>query len=152
MNKGDWMNIVSVEELKEWGTLKEVKALLKESWKEDQLISGNSFEQLFKKVKAIQDVVNQQAELESKGYEAMVNPETYFASEASEYLFYLLELDGELRIKKLGIHRGLFSNKKQAKTWYRNIAHVIHPDHCQHPKANQGMNVLNELYQSMINY
>lgn len=75
---------------------------------------------------------------------------SYFSSEACEYLFYLLELDGEVRMTKLGITRTLFMKKEAAKKWYRQIAKLIHPDHCTHPNATRGMDVLNDLYTQMI--
>jgi len=39
----------------------------------------------------------------------------YFTSKSNEYIFYLTELDADIRIKKLRITKSLFSNKNKAK-------------------------------------
>ena len=152
MEKEQWMTIQSVEELRTWGTLKEVKALLGQLWGDDQLASGTSFEQVFKKVQALQKMIQKRVPMSEEYSTEPLIPTTspYFANEAAEYLFYLLELEGELRMKKLNIQSTLFSNPKKAKNWYRQIAKIIHPDYCPHPKATEGMTKLNELYAQMI--
>ena len=70
-------------------------------------------------------------------------------TEACEYIFYLVELDGKLRMDKLGITPTLFSNKKTAKRWRDRISKVIHPDCCHHQRASEAMAELNQLYNQM---
>lgn len=75
----------------------------------------------------------------------------YFLSKASEFVFYLVELDGETRMEKLGVTKRHFTNKKIAKTWMRNISKEIHPDKCKLSKAEEAMSKLNSMYKLMVN-
>ena len=67
-----------------------------------------------------------------------------------EYIFYLLELEGELRMQKLGINKSHFTNKKKAKQWRDKISKEIHPDKSDHKKAEEAMAKLNSIYEAMI--
>ena len=69
---------------------------------------------------------------------------------SNEYIFYLTELDGEIRMKKLGITKSLFNNKNEAKVWRDKILKEIHPDINNHPKSTLAMAKLNEMYNSMV--
>lgn len=84
----------------------------------------------------------------SKIKESPISP--YFQSSTHELLFYLLELDGEARMEKLGITARLFFKKAEAKKWYRELAKQIHPDTCHLPQATRGMEVLNHLYAQLL--
>ena len=79
-----------------------------------------------------------------------VNDSDYFTSLASEYIFYLTELDGQLRMNKLNIKSTHFSDQRQAKSWRDKISKVIHPDLCHHQKASEAMAQLNDLYNQMV--
>lgn len=147
--KVNWMTIQSVSELKTLGGLKEVKEILATSIGTDQLLTGNSFESVFQKLSALQQVVKTQDTFETETNEKPTPTASYFNSLTDEYLFYLLELEGELRMKKLGITRQHFSNSKVAKQWYRSLAKMIHPDVCHHPNATLAMNQLTQLYREM---
>lgn len=74
----------------------------------------------------------------------------YFRSEASRYIFALVELDTEKRAELLGITRALYSDAKLAKKWYRDISKIIHPDVCNEAHADQAMAKLGQLYRRMI--
>ena len=63
---------------------------------------------------------------------------------------YERELDGEIRMKKLGITKSLFNNKNEAKVWRDKILKEIHPDINNHPKSTLAMAKLNEMYNSMV--
>lgn len=52
----------------------------------------------------------------------------YFVSKRAEYIYYLLEHEGERREKLLGIDDEIYSDKKVAKKWYKRIAQIVHPD------------------------
>src|SRR5690554_6823149 len=43
----------------------------------------------------------------------------YFVSKRAEYIYYLLEHEGERREKLLGIDDEIYSDKKVAKKWYK---------------------------------
>lgn len=148
--KVNWMDIQSVSELKALGTLKEVKKMLADAMACEGLVTGTSFDQLFQKLVSLQKIV----QTHSSHHETPQTPpvsseEIYFNSSAHEYLFYLLELEGELRMNKLGITRQHFSNPKLAKQWYHAIAKQIHPDICHHPKATLAMSELSQLFNEM---
>ena len=78
------------------------------------------------------------------------NDNKYFISKASEYIFYLVELDGKERMEKLKVTRKHYSNKKVAKEWRDNIAKEIHPDVCKIKDAEKAIAKLNQLYSGMI--
>ena len=62
----------------------------------------------------------------------------------------LVNLDGKKRLDALRVTKKHYGKKTLAKTWRNDIAKLIHPDVCAHPLANQAMNQLNNLYESMI--
>ena len=68
----------------------------------------------------------------------------------SKYMFYLVELNGKLQLDFLGISFEHYKNKKVADKWHKEIAKIIHPDRCKHPKATEAMKVLENLYKGMI--
>ena len=119
----EWFNVKDLEELKQLGSFNEVRAQIKAEGFNNLHVSGRSWGGLLKE---------------------------YFNSQASEYIFYLTELDGEQRLKKLGVSATHFSSKKAAKTWHNQISKVIHPDVCSHQKAAIAMAKLNDLYQQMV--
>lgn len=74
----------------------------------------------------------------------------YFVNESSKYIYYLLELDGEARMKKLSINRSHYRNKEVAKKWYYDIAKKIHPDTNKDKRAVEAMAQLTSIYNKMI--
>ena len=75
---------------------------------------------------------------------------SYFQSLEDEYIFYLIELDGEIQQEKLKIDRTFYKDKTKAKNWRNSIIEVIHPDKSQHPNATKATEILNEIYTRMI--
>lgn len=67
----------------------------------------------------------------------------YFKDEAAYYEFVLLHLDGEIRMKLLGISKFNFSNKQYATKWYKSILEYI--------RSDEAIEVLNTLYKNMTN-
>ena len=86
----------------------------------------------------------------SKTEEQTKYNEPYFKSKEDEYIFYLVELNGEIQQEKLNIKRILYRNKEKAKKWRNDIIKIIDPDRINHPKATQSAKVLNEIYKEMI--
>jgi len=99
-------------------------------------ISGRGWKELYQSIQKFKETISK---LQGKD-SSRVNNQTeiiipdekhiYFATQVCEYIFYLVELDGKLRMDKLGITPTLFSNKKAAKQWRDKISKAIHPDHC----------------------
>ena len=87
-------------------------------------------------------------------YEKYIYPkkqeDLYFKDKISKYIFYLVELNGKLQLDFLGISFEHYKNKKVADKWHKEIAKIIHPDRCKHPKATEAMKVLENLYKGMI--
>ena len=67
--------------------------------------------------------------------------EKYFVDKSAMMEFALLYLDGESRMKVLGITRQMFSSKKMSKVWYEDMQKLNLSD-----KARQ---ILDMLYQMM---
>lgn len=153
----EWFNVKDLEELKQLGSFNEVRAQIKAEGFNNLHVSGRSWEGLLDSIRHFRETVEK---IQSLPMNEMVNcsNETsqpadlsgYFNSRASEYIFYLTELDGEQRLKKLGVSATHFSSKKAAKTWHNQISKVIHPDVCSHQKAAIAMAKLNDLYQQMV--
>ncbi|AKN29965.1 hypothetical protein Ccar_03595 [Clostridium carboxidivorans P7] len=141
----NWIQSNSVADLKELGSFKEVKQTIKQSTSNIIELKARGWNELYKKVAALQGV------LDSLGVSiATINDKSFFTSEASEYIFYLLELDGEARLKKLKVTKTHYSNREKATKWRNDIIKVIHSDKCHHPKADEAVNKLTEIYKGML--
>lgn len=74
---------------------------------------------------------------------------SYFKDEASKVIFALIYLDKQIRTQVLDIDQSLYESKEKAKKWRDNLAKIIHPDNCQHSRANDAMAKLNDFYRRM---
>lgn len=153
----EWFNVKDLEELKQLGSFNEVRAQIKAEGFNNLHVSGRSWGGLLKSIEDFRKKIGEIQRLPVNETAVSSNKETqpadlseYFNSQASEYIFYLTELDGESRLKKLGVSATHFSSKKAAKTWHNQISKVIHPDVCSHQKAAIAMAKLNDLYQQMV--
>lgn len=165
----EWLNIESVEELKQLGTMRKVIRMIKKDMadlfkdkesRDKNIVSmievkSNSWQGLYQKIVALREVItyidgnfiiNKNIDnLKEEGRD-----EGYFNSKESEYIFYLLELDGKQRADKLNITMKCYSSKKEAKLWRDSIAKIIHPDKCNNSRANEAICKLNQLYEDML--
>ena len=162
----EWIKVSSIEELKKLGKFREVSNGIKEDVAGTGIkVTGRGWNDLWKSIQNFKDLlskfcpeskvevqendvkygIEQQCGLKVNSQDAI-----YFSSQAAEYIFYLVELDGEVRMDKLGITSSCFSNKRSAKTWREKISKVIHPDICHHLYASDAMSKLNELYAHMV--
>lgn len=73
----------------------------------------------------------------------------YFKSEADRIIYALLKLDGEQRLKELGVDRSHTKDLQKAKKWRNDLAKIIHPDICNHPEAAEASGKLTKLYEQM---
>jgi DnaJ-class molecular chaperone len=73
-----------------------------------------------------------------------------FCSKSKEYLFYLINLEGEQRNKLLGITDTHYEDKAEATKWYHEIAKHVHPDQNTDKKANIAFDILTKIYNTMI--
>ena len=146
-----WINVQSVEELKTLGKFNDLKKEIKNDVEEKVKISGRSWDDVYKKIVDFRNITQKVGkELDIKPSIKINDEDTYFTSKANEYIFYLTELDGEIRMKKLGVTKTHFTNKKKAKTWRDKISKEIHPDKNKSSKATDAMTKLNNMYSNMI--
>jgi hypothetical protein len=68
--------------------------------------------------------------------------EKYFTSKGSMYEFFLLELSGEQRAKKLGVTKTHYFDNVLATKWYENIYKEI--------KSREAKEQLQTMYGKMI--
>lgn len=151
-----WFEANSPEELKELGKLRTVKAMIN---KDIRLIIGeqkidsfikmgsNSWKGVFNKIQYLKKLGLVVADIDG---ESTMNSNKYFVNESSKYIYYLLELDGETRMRKLNINRSHYRNKEIAKKWYYEIAKKIHPDTNKDKRAEEAMAKLTSMYNKMI--
>ena len=74
----------------------------------------------------------------------------YFVSPTAEIVYSIVKLDGEQRLKALGINRTHYKNSDKAKKWRNDLAMKIHPDKCAHPHAGKAMDEITALYDNMV--
>lgn len=156
----DWLNVKGPDELRQLGTFNEVRKQIKNDGGKHIHITGRSWEGLWdsinefkQKLKILKIAGYHPVEVnvvKEKTSEKNSSASKYFTSLANEYIFYLTELDGELRMNKLGIKGTHFSNKRKAKLWRDKISKIIHPDVCNHENASEAMAQLNDLYSQMV--
>lgn len=159
----DWLHVKDLDELKNLGKFNEVRAEIKQFGGKTIHVSGRSWEELFTSIQTFQNAIQQlnlgeckeckdavMVSTTSQNINRTVSNNDYFTTQASEYIFYLTELDGEARMSKLGITATHFSSKRKAKTWRDHISKVIHPDVCKHVHASDAMAQLNDLYNQMV--
>ncbi|MGL4737244.1 MAG: hypothetical protein ACRCW2_07265 [Cellulosilyticaceae bacterium] len=140
----NWQEVQSVDDLKKWGTFKCVKEKVNESLAPLKS-QARGWEELYQFIKTYS--AKRIPEKDEKTYTS-----AYFSSEASEILFYLLELDGEQRLKRLGVTKLHYKDKKYANEWKKKMMKAIHPDQSTHIKATEGTIELNKMYEEMIRY
>lgn len=151
----EWMAVESVDELKCLGSFKNVYQQIKNEVGELVNIRARGWKSLYEKIVILQELNNQFNQVMNKKKVEINSEKThliegYFASEEQEYMYYLIELDGEQRMEKLGISSNHFINKKRAKEWRDSMSKKIHPDVSQHIKAAEAMSQINMIYNEMI--
>jgi hypothetical protein len=141
-----WFNAKSVEELKKFGKLSELKVSLKEKLGKRIKFTAKSWDDLLKVVIDLNDFVNQiSTNYSNKDKEDI----PYFKTESDKLIFYLLELDGEARQEKLKITQFHYRNKEYANRWRKDLARKLHPDVCKHKKSEEALKELNKIYKGM---
>lgn len=152
-----WFEVNSPEELKSLGKLTTVKAIINKDIRQiigkqniDTFIKmgSNSWVGVFNKIQYLKKIGVVVAE--NYGQVIGENSKKYFINESTKYIYYLLELEGETRMKKLNINRTHYRNKEVAKNWYYDIAKKIHPDTNKDERAADAMAELTSIYKKMI--
>ncbi|WP_160676433.1 hypothetical protein [Clostridium sp. C8-1-8] len=155
-----WYEVKSAEELKTLGTLKSVKQQINKDIKEITNIKelstfirmgSNSWNGQFAKIENLKKIiylVSEKGDIlrDTNQY----SNDGYFKSDSHRYIFYLLELEGQARMKKLKISKLHYNNNEVAKKWYTEIAKKVHPDVCKHEGAARAMAELVSIYNNMV--
>lgn len=144
---GNILSVKSEEELKSMGSLRQLRLELQSIVGNDIKLKTDTWKHLYDSILAVNSLVKK---CSGESY-IQKEDDLYFKSEAEKYIFFLLELDGEVRQRKLKINKMHYLNPQTAEKWRNTIAKIIHPDSCKHIKAEQAMAELNKLYQEMIN-
>ncbi len=74
----------------------------------------------------------------------------YFVSPTAEIVYSIVKLDGEQRLKALGVNGSHYKDADKAKKWRNDLAAKVHPDKCAHPDADKAMNKVTAIYQNMV--
>ena len=152
-----WYEANSPEDLKTLGKLKTVKSMINKDIREiigkqkiDSFIKmgSNSWKGVFDKIQYLKKIGLVVAE--NYGQAIGRNDKKYFLNESTKYIYYLLELEGETRMRKLNINRTHYRNKEAASRWYHDIAKKIHPDTNKDQRAVEAMAELTSIYNKMI--
>ena len=113
-----WINVKDVNELKSLGKFTQVKQEIKKDVGDNIKITGRGWNDLYKNITKFSSLIEQIYESDLNNSDKIQQTSStfdYFTSKSNEYIFYLTELDGDIRMKKLGITKSLFSNKNKAK-------------------------------------
>ena len=138
MNIEKFKRIQSIDELKQLGTVEEIKKVLNKIITPLQ-IKASSYKELFDSLKILQE----------KHIDFINSP---FKSKQDEYLFYLTQLEGGQRNKLLGLTDKHYEDKQLAKKWYKQISNYVHPDkiHSYKDGKNKAFNILTNIYNVLI--
>jgi PhoPQ-activated pathogenicity-related protein len=81
---------------------------------------------------------------------AQTTESDYFVSPTAEIIYSIVKLDGEDRLKALGINRSHYKDPAKAKQWRNEMAAKVHPDKCTHPQAAIAIDEVTALYKNMV--
>jgi hypothetical protein len=143
------LQVKTLEELKSFGSFREVRQSIQSSLGRRLSLKVRGWKELLEAVNQLQVLEGNITE-ESNQVVIADKSSLYFKSEAARIIYALLELDGEQRLKELKISRAYYQDLDKAKKWRNELARIIHPDKCEHPKAALATNKLTELFENMV--
>lgn len=127
-----------VDDLKRLGSFREVKALFQARLGPGVRVKVRSWQGLL-------DAVRRAVE----GCTVSAPHDAIFVSEATEAIFALLRLHGDVQFELLGIEVRHFGDRSMARVWRDRLARLVHPDRCDHPAAGRAMAEVSEIYETM---
>ena len=148
-----WLQARTLEDLKAFGSFKEVRQSVKNTLGETLSLKVCSWKELWEAVQRIQSLIcdkSIQSTQEHNGTSSSDKASLYFTSEAARIIYALVELDEEYRLRELGVDRSYYRDSDKAKRWRNELVKIIHPDKCKHPKAPLAISKLTELFENMI--
>ena len=144
------MNVESVEELKQCGKVAQIRSQIKAVLGPKPPITGRGYTDLFERIVEFREVLKQFNHPDDAHGDSVVNNDVFFVSKAHAYIFYLTELEEVDQRRLLKIEEKLFRNQREAMHWYNQIAILIHPRVCTHPKAMEASLNLKAWYDKMV--
>lgn len=149
------LKIESLEELKELGKMLEIKYEVQEKLGDRIKIRSRSWEELFLAIQQLKNFLNYEINeitpINQRNLPMKKDSNIeYFKTRTDEIIYALIELKGKQRQEKLNITNFCYNNPKYAKKWRNDIVKLIHPDKTKHPKAEEAMTLLQELYEGMV--
>ncbi|MBF4337200.1 hypothetical protein [Vibrio anguillarum] len=126
----------SVEKLKELGEISEIIQKVNKEISPLQVVA-DSYQDLFLSLQKLRENW------------APFKP-GYFLTERKQYIYFLLECDGEKREHLLGINDETYSDEKAANRWYKKISHKIRADLNDSEEAKLAFQKLQEIYSDLI--
>jgi hypothetical protein len=150
-----WLKVKTLEELKTIGSFKEVRQDIRNTLGNTLSLKARSWQNLWESIQSVQNLISEQL-----GQQNQENTTTnisisdegslYFKSEASRIIYALVELDQKYRLKELRVNQSYYQDADKAKQWRNELAKIIHPDICKHPKAALATSKLTELFENMV--
>lgn len=159
----DWLNVRTLQDLKKLGKFNEIKKKVSQEFNGKIKVSARSWNDLFNSIMELKSFLVKESNLNENETpnsplrnNLLINNRLnkvksidYFKTEADQYIYYLLELDGKTRQEKLKITDYHYRNRQYASKWYKDIVKIIDPDVCRHKKANPAVAKLNNIYKGM---
>lgn len=148
----EWLQATTLQELKKYGKFREILRQVKDCFGNQVTVKAKSWNDLFSAIQELNKFLNKAQEKSSQKVTQLKEPNStslYFHSEVARIIYALIRLDGEQRLRELGISKAHTKDMEKAKNWRNNIAKKIHPDVCQHPEAAEASTKLTELYNQM---
>lgn len=124
--------INSVDDLRTLGTVEEISKNIRNIIT-PLIISSTSYEDLFSCIQCLK-----------KNW--IPFQDGYFKSKRLEYIYYILEHEGEKREKLLGINDDIYSDPKKAKVWFKKITQIIRADLADFDDATKAFQKLQEIF------
>lgn len=143
----------TIKELQLRGSFKEVRKKIQNDLGERVKLKARSWKDLLEVVNHFHNLLESQSKIcidKSENIESVSSDSLYFLSESTQIIYALVRLDGEQRLKELGIDRSYYKDSEKAKKWRNRTAMMIHPDKCKHPFAEIATDKLVELFNNMI--
>ena len=113
-------------------------------------ITIEGLQEQVKKLEAENAAMKKQMASIQKSATSQSSESSYFVSPEAEIIYNITKLDGEARLKALGVNRSHYKDAKKAKDWRNNLAMKVHPDYCTHSHAARAMDEITSLYENMV--
>ena len=149
----NWIQSKTLKELQACGSFKDVRRNIQSCLGERLTLKARGWKDLLTVVEHLRGFTSCQPSHSLNSPEEIDNSteaSLYFKSEAARIIYALLKLDGEPRLRELGIDRSHYRDLGKAKKWRNEVAKLIHPDVCKHPQSTLATNKLTELFGNII--